>query len=112
MTAQQQASKLAQGLLLAGGITGIYGLFVAFSAATGQRFEIPNDGGGRGIPLPTSWFHFAIFAGFAIALWLTGRAWDRTAFVAFRRRRPWVVPTIFGVVIVPAFLVLLFALVS
>jgi hypothetical protein len=112
MAAQQQASGLAQGLLLAGGICGIYGLFVAFSAATGQRFEIPNDGGGRGIPLPTTWFHFAIFAAFAVALWFTGRAWDRAGFVAFRRRRPWLVPTIVGVVIVPAFVMLLFVLVS
>lgn len=33
-------------------------------------------------------------------------------FVAFRKRKPWLVPTIFGVVIVPAFLVLLFVLVA
>src|SRR5262245_34369958 len=103
---------MAQGLLYAGGITGMYGLFVAFSAATGIRFELPNDGGGRGIPLPASWFHFAIFAAFAIALWLAGKRWDRPGFVAFRRRRPWLVPTFAGLVLFPAFVMLLFVLVA
>ena len=112
MQATRPASKLAQGILLGGGITGIYGLVVGISAATGQRFEIPNKGGGAGIPLPATWLHFGIFAAFAIALWMLGRVWDRPGFVAFRARRRWVVPTVFGVVIVPAFVMMLFVLVS
>jgi hypothetical protein len=108
----EQRSGVAQGLLYAGGIAGIYALFVAFSAVTGQRFEIPNDGGGRGIPLPSSWFHTALFTAVGVVLWLAGQRWDRPGFVAFRARRPWLVPTVVGVVIVPATIVVLFLLVS
>jgi hypothetical protein len=105
-------SPLAQGILYAGGIAFIYALFVAVSAVSGWRFEIPNDGGGRGIPLPSSWFHAALFAAIGGALWFVGRRWDAPRFVALRSRRPWLVPVVFGVVVVPASLVLIFVLVS
>jgi hypothetical protein len=104
-------SGFAQGLLYAGGIAGIYALIVVISAVTGQRFEIPSKGGGRGIPLPSGWFHAALFTGIGVALWLSGRQWDRPGFVAVRARRRWLMPTLIGVVIVPAALVLLFLLV-
>ncbi len=97
--------------MLSGGTAWIYALFVAISAATGWRFAISGDGGGRGIPLPDTWFHAALFTGIGALLWLAGGRWDREGFVAFRRRRPWVVPVIVAVVIVPATLVLIFLLV-
>jgi hypothetical protein len=106
------ASKLAQGLLLAGGITWIYALFVAFSAATGYEFELAGEGTSRGVPLPSTWFHAALFTAVGAAFWLVGRAWDEQGFVALRKRRPWLVPLITCFVILPASLVLLFALVQ
>lgn len=69
-------------------------------------------GGGRGIPLPTNWFHAGLFTAIGGALWLSGQRWDRPGFVALRKRLPWLVSVVFGVVIVPASLVLIFVLVS
>ena len=97
--------------MYAGGIAGMFALFVAFSAVTGHGFEIANEGGGRGIPLPSTWFHAALFAAIGLALWFAGRRWDAPRFVALRASRPWLVPVVFGTVIVPAALVLIFVLV-
>jgi hypothetical protein len=109
---QPPASSFAQGLMYAGGAAGIFALLVAFSAVTGHGFEIASKGGGRGIPLPSSWFHAALFAGIGLALWFAGRRWDAPRFAALRSRRPWLVPVVVGTVIAPASLVLIFVLVS
>lgn len=97
--------------MYAGGIAGIYALFVAFSAATGQRFEIAGEGGGRGVPLPSSWPHAALFVAIGCALWIAGRRWDRPGFVALRQRRRWLMPVVIGCGIVPGVLVMIFGLV-
>lgn len=103
-------SPFAMGILYAGGIAGIYALFIAFSAATGQRFEIAE--GGRGVPLPHTWFHAILFVAIGAALWALGRAWDRERFVAVRKRRPWLAPTVGTLVVFPATVMLIFVLVK
>lgn len=110
--ATTRQSGMAQGLSYAGGIAGIHALVIAFSAATGHRFQIGGDGGSSGIPLPQSWFHAALFVALGGALWLAGGRWDTPRFVAVRARRPWLMPVVTGLVLVPAGLVLLFLLVS
>jgi hypothetical protein len=89
------------------GSTGwIYAIFVAISAATGERFEI------EGMPLPASWFHAALFTFLGSLFWFGGPRWDSPAFVAFRARRPWLVPVVGLFVILPASLALIFVLVQ
>jgi hypothetical protein len=105
------ASAFSLGLLWAGGIAWIYGLFVAFSAITGQRFEISGDGVERGIPLPSSWPHVGLFVALGAALWLTGRRWDAPRFRALRARRPWLMPAVGVLVIFPGAVVVIFLLV-
>jgi hypothetical protein len=110
-TAAQPPSPFAQGVMMAGGVAWIYALFVAISAATGHRFEISGDGVEQGVPLPATWFHAALFTALGAALWLLGRRWDATGFVLLRKRRPWLVPTVGVVLLLPASLMLIFVLV-
>lgn len=105
------ASPWSQGIAYCGGIAGLYGLVVAISAVTGKRFQIGGSGGSKGIVLPNSWGYVALFMGIGAVLWFIGRRWDAAGFVAVRRRRPWLVPTFVGVVVVPASLMLIFMLV-
>jgi len=105
-------TKTAQFLMYAGGITGIYALVVAFSAATGRHFQIANAGNSRGVPLPSTWPHAGLMAAVALLLWFAGRRWDAPRFAAVRARRPWLVPVVVSIGIVPAALVGLFLLVK
>ncbi len=104
-------SAAAQFLLYAGGITGIYALVVAFSAATGRHFQIANAGNLRGVPLPSTWPHAGLLTAVALLLWFAGRRWDAPGFAAVRARRPWLVPVVVSIGIVPAALAGLFLLV-
>jgi len=105
-------SAAALFLLYSGGITGIYALVVAFSAATGRHFQIANAGTSRGVPLPSTWPHAGLFTAVGVLLWFAGRRWDAPGFAAVRVRRPWLVPVVVVVVIVPAALAGLFLLVK
>jgi hypothetical protein len=104
-------SPFAVGLLYAGGIAWIYALVVVISIVTDTRFEIPNDGGGSGIPLPNTWFYAALFTAIGGVLWRSGRWWDRPGFTALRARRPWLVPVVFTLVVFPAIVMFIFVLV-
>ena len=109
--ATKPASAFSLGLLWAGGIAWLYGLFVAISALTGQRFAISGDGVDRGIPLPSSWPHVGLFAALGAALWFSGRRWDAPRFGALRARRPWLMPVVGALVIFPGTVVVIFLLV-
>jgi hypothetical protein len=97
--------------MLFGGTVWIIALFVAISAVTGHRFEISGDGVDRGVPLPSNWFYAMLFTAVGGAFWWLGGRWDAPRFVAFRQRRPWVVPLVATFVVAPLTLVVMFLLV-
>ena len=96
-------------LTYGGGITGLYGALAAYSTISGTRFEF-SSGSGGGVPLPSSWPPVAVLLIAAAGLFALGRVWDRPGFAAVRQRRRWLVPVVVTFVLVPALVILLFAM--
>lgn len=96
-------------LTYGGGVTGMYGLLAAYSTVTGNKLAF---GSGDGVPLPSTWLGVGVLMVAAVVLYWLGTRWDRPGFVAVRKRRPWLVPTVSTFVVFPALLVLLFMMVQ
>ncbi len=85
------------------------GLFAVFSAATGMKFQF-GSGGSGGVPLTSSWLGAGILLAVGAGGWWLGTRWDAPGFADFRKRRPWVVPVVVGLVGFPALVILLFVM--
>ncbi|MEM7154443.1 MAG: hypothetical protein AAF799_16470 [Myxococcota bacterium] len=114
MTATRQGPASFMSLMLFGlaGFAGLFAVAVMIATTTGQGFQISANGVDGGVPLPQGWPYVGLFAALGVALYGASRSWDTPGFSAFRQRRPWVVPTVGVLVAFPAFVAVLFVLVS
>jgi len=92
-------------LIYGAGVTAMYGLLAAYSTISGNGLAF---GSGDGVPLPSTWSGVGVLMAAAAALYGLGKQWDRSGFVAVRKRRPWLVPVVTTFVVFPALVMLLF----
>lgn len=114
MTATRQGPASFMSLMLFGlaGFAGLFAVAVTITTTTGQGFQVSASGVDGGVPLPVGWPYVGLFAALGVALYGASRGWDRPGFSALRQRRPWLVPTVGGLVVFPIFIAVLFVLVS
>lgn len=107
---KQSASFGSMFLMYGGGIAVLYGALALFSLLSGMKLEFGSPGTRGGIPFPSSWPSVGLLVGFGVGCYLLGTRWDSPRFQATRQRLPWLVPVVVTFIIVPALVVLLFAM--
>ncbi len=95
-------------MVVGAGFALLYALLAALAVLAGWNLELTAAGAGGGVPLPRSWPAIGTLGLVAIVMLWLGRRWDRPAWAAFRKRRPWLVPVVVAFGVFPALVVLLF----
>ena len=106
---KQPASFGSVFLMYGGGVAVMYGALALFSLLSGMKFEFGASGSG-GIPFPSSWPSVGLLLGVGVGSYLLGTRWDTPRLLALRQRRPWLVPVVVTVVVIPLLIVVLFAM--